>query len=163
MFSWTNKLNPSRRCSLLSQQRILLRWWLTKILDSSVETVRRLRQFRRKTSEVTGTEQSRRKWYQTRSLWFMCYKTVQWIIVAQPSERSNKPKCQIRNPGITVALPRNHGTIYIHIYIACESLSFPLNVSLSHIMPPTSKSCTDKWVNLFGCGSFNSRILSRFR
>jgi hypothetical protein len=34
VFSWTDKLNPPRRCSVFSRQRILLRGWLTQLTDS---------------------------------------------------------------------------------------------------------------------------------
>jgi hypothetical protein len=43
--------------------------------------------------------------------WFLCYKFVKLIIVAQPSERSNKTKCQISINKFFVALPRQHVTI----------------------------------------------------
>jgi hypothetical protein len=98
VFLWTDKLSPSRRCSLLSRQKILLRGWLTKIWDSSkrqsrsyssAETVRRQWQFRGTVQTVTATATVKN---QKRSHWFICYKSAQWIILAQPSERSNKMK-----------------------------------------------------------------------
>jgi hypothetical protein len=64
-------------CSLPSRRRTLLTRCLTEIRKGSYRIVKK---------EVIANHKT--------SLWFMCYKSVQRINVAQPSERSNKTKWQ---------------------------------------------------------------------
>jgi hypothetical protein len=44
---------------------------------------------------------------QKKSLWFMCYKSVKGVIVAQPSERSNITKCQTNIQELLLHCPGN--------------------------------------------------------
>jgi hypothetical protein len=56
--SWTDKLNPSRRCSLLSWQRILLRRWLNELTDSQESDTDRLRRLNKKWSNTEPEDKS---------------------------------------------------------------------------------------------------------
>jgi hypothetical protein len=47
---------------------------------------------------------------QKTSLWFLCYKPVQWTTVVQPSERVNNRVTKPRNPLTTITLPSTHMT-----------------------------------------------------
>jgi hypothetical protein len=102
VFSRTDKLNPSRMCSLFRRQRSLLRGWPNNIEDNSQETVRSQLQGQDSTEEpVTKTVKN-----QTTNHWFMCYQSVKWINGAQPSERTSKSKCQTSIHKFFVALPQ---------------------------------------------------------
>jgi hypothetical protein len=96
------KLNPSRRCSLVSPQKTFLRGWLTEICTVQFSGNNSWEEPATETVTVTATVKN-----QKTSLWFMCYRFVWWIIVAQPSERSSKTKCQTSTHELLSRCPGN--------------------------------------------------------
>jgi hypothetical protein len=88
-FSWTDKTQPFKKVFSIQSAKDSLRGWLKEIWtvpnlqfggDSSIQ---RNGSWGPATETVTATATVKN---QKTSLWFMCYRSVQWIIVAQSSK-----------------------------------------------------------------------------